>query len=66
MAGPLHRRRRLGEKRLRPGRQRDVPEAEETIGVQEREELRGEQEAKPLPVHQRRLLMVRRPVFIRG
>lgn len=62
VAGSLHRRRRLGEKRLRPGPQRDVPEAEETIRVQEWEELRGEQEAKPLPVHQRRLLMVRRSV----
>lgn len=51
-------RRRFGEKRLCFGCQRDLQEAEETICVQKWATLRGEQEAKPLPVHQGRLLMV--------
>lgn len=58
MAGSFYRGRRLGQKRLHPGRQGDLQEAEETICVQEWEKLRGEQEAEPLLVHQGRLLMV--------
>lgn len=59
MVGSRFRWRRLGEERLSLGRQRDLQEAKEAVCVQKWTQLCGEQEAKPLPVHQRRLLMVR-------
>lgn len=50
--------RRPGEKWLCPRCQGDLQEAEETVRMQKWPWLCGEQEAKPLPVHQRRLFMV--------
>lgn len=52
--------RRPGEKRLCPRRQRDLQEAEETVRLQKWPWLCGDQEAEPLPVHQRGLFMVSR------